>query len=116
MAMLLVQQEADWIRYIVMEIALPYAVFSLALAPEARFWRLGGKYELSYGIYLYGFFFQQLTVLWQKQAGKNWGMLTSLLVSLAMTVPAAWLSCALIERPMQSITRKLTRRENDAKT
>lgn len=116
LAMLLVQQEASWIRYTVMEIALPYVVFSLALAPEPRFRKLGSKYELSYGIYLYGFFFQQLAVLWQRQAGQNWGMTGTLLVSLAMTVPAAWLSCVLIERPMQKITGKLTRRKNHAES
>ena len=116
LVMLLVQQEAGWIRYTVMEMALPYAVFSLALAPEPRFRKLGSKFELSYGIYLYGFFFQQLAVMWQRQAGQNWGMLGTLLVSLALTVPAAWLSCVGVERPMQKLTKRLTRRESHAES
>ncbi len=110
LAIILLQYEARPVQYLTLIIALPYIVFSLALAPGALFGRVGTKYELSYGIYLYGFFFQQLTVLWQQKTGISLGVPGSFVVSLCMTVAAAFLSCVLIEKPMQRLSRSLTHR------
>ena len=94
-------------QYLVLSVALPYLVFSLALAPSPVFWCLGTKYEISYGIYLYGFFFQQLVVYWQKQNGLSLSVPVTLLVSMLLTLPVSWLSCVLVENPLKVLGRRL---------
>ena len=89
-------------------IAMPLFVFSFALTEKPRFAKVGRKYELSYGIYLYGFFFQQLVVSWRQASGASWGFYTCFLISLALTLAAAFLSSALVERPCQALCRRLT--------
>ena len=107
---ILLQYEIRPVQYVVMTLALPYLVFSLALAPNPVFYKVGRKYDLSYGIYLYGFFFQQLTVQWQQKTGISLGVPGSIAVSLCLTVGTAFVSCILIEMPVQRLSRKLTQR------
>lgn len=108
LAILVVQYESRMVQYLVAELALTYLTFSLAFAPNPRFHSFGRKYDLAYGIYLYGFFFQQLTVYAQQRLGLNLGVVGSLAASMALTLPAAWISCALIERPCQKLTKWIT--------
>ena len=95
-------QQAVWL------ISLPYLVFSIALAEKPLFWKLGTKIELSYGIYLYGFFFQQLIVSLSQQLGLGWGYMLCLGTSLALSAGAAALSSLLIETPLLKLSRGLT--------
>ena len=95
-------QQAVWL------ISLPYLVFSLAFAEKPLFWKLGGKMELSYGIYLYGFFFQQLVVMWNLKYALHWDYMVCLAVSMALSVGAAVVNCLLIENPLQKLSRSLT--------
>ena len=85
-------------------IALPELVFSFVLAEKPVFHRVGQSYDLSYGIFLYGFFFQQLVSRWNIQAGKNWSYAACLTLSLVMTLPAAFLNSALVENPLREST------------
>ncbi len=107
LAVLLVQYEARAIQYFVMLAALPYMVFSLALAPNPIFSRVGRKYELSYGIYLYGFFFQQLVMFVLRRKGIILHAPVVFLISLALTLPAAWLNCVLVERPVRHLVKRI---------
>ncbi|MBQ6564010.1 MAG: acyltransferase [Clostridia bacterium] len=107
LCIILVLYEARPVQYLVLSVALPYLVFSLALAPSPVFWCLGTKYEISYGIYLYGFFFQQLVVYWQKQNGLSLSVPVTLLVSMLLTLPVSWLSCVLVENPLKVLGRRL---------
>ena len=107
LAIILVNHVTRTTQYIVMTIALPYLVFSLALAPNPKFFRIGTKYELSYGVYLYGFFFQQLVLFLQNRFGQNWGFAGTLIISLCLTIVTAWLNSVLIEKPIQKLSRKL---------
>ena len=91
-------------------IAIPYAVMTLALAPRPKFARIGSRFELSYGIYLYGFFFQQLVVQFREAGGKSWGFYTCLGISLVLTLIAAFLSCILVEKPCLALGRRLISR------
>lgn len=107
LAIILVNHETRIAQYLVMVIALPYLVFSLALVPNPKFFRIGTKHELSYGVYLYGFFFQQLVLFLQNKFGQNWGFAWTLIVSLCLTIVTAWLNSVLIEKPIQKLSRKL---------
>ena len=93
-----------------MYLILPYAVFSFVFAPGPVFSRMGRRAEPSYGIYLYGFFFQQLVVWLQKKYGINLSYLQALIVSLVPTLAAAYLSYFLIEMPMMRFSRFLIKK------
>ena len=90
-------------------LALPTLVFSFALARKPLFQWVGLRYDLTYGIYLYGFFFQQLVSQWNAQGGKNWSYATCLILSLLMTVPTAFLNCVLVENPLRKVTEHFLR-------
>ena len=90
-------------------ILYPYFIFSLALTPAPVFAVVGRRFELSYGIYLYGFFFQQLVVKWRMDYQLEWGFLTCFLLSLAFTAFAAFLSSWLVEKPFISLSHKILR-------
>ena len=71
------------------------------------FWTLGAKIELSYGIYLYGFFFQQLVVFWCLKYGRSWSYMICFGISLALSAGTAVLNCILIENPLLKLSRRL---------
>ena len=107
LAVLLLQYESRPVQFVVLILALPYLVFSLALAPNPIFYKVGRKYDLSYGIYLYGFFFQQLTMQWQRTTGVTLGVYGSFSVSLCMTLAAAFLSSMLVENKAQQLCKRI---------
>ncbi len=88
-------------------LVLPCAVFSLALACPPRLSRVGRRWDLTFGIYLYGFFFQQLTVWLREQGELSWRTLTCLLISLLPTLLTAFLSCMLVENPCRILCGRL---------
>ena len=59
--------------------------------------------DLSYGLYIYGWPAEQL-VMWLSGGHAPWWMI--LLGSLAIAVPAAWLSWHLVEKPALSLARR----------
>lgn len=93
--------------YFFMDLLVPYFVFSFALAQEPVFQGYGRKMDLSYGIFLYGFFFQQLTMQYIRRNGMNLGFMSVLIISFLPTLLAAFLSYYLVEKPVQQITRRL---------
>ena len=97
------------IKGVTMQVGIPYFVMSLAITEKPMFSSFGKKYELSYGIYLYGFFFQQLTCSWFQRNGDEPDYLIVLVISLVMTLDAAWLNSICIERPLLGLKRKLVR-------
>lgn len=109
------QLSPEPLMYIIMYFAVPYFVFSFAFSPNPVFHKMGSKVELSYGIYLYGFFFQQLVVYWELKYGLLLGYTTVLLLSGALTVAAALISYYLVEKPSlrfsQYLVKKLKERE-----
>lgn len=96
------------LQWVVWLISLPYLVFSFALTEKPLFWKLGAKIELSYGIYLYGFFFQQLVVFWCLKYGRSWSYIICFGISLALSAGTAVLNCILIENPLLKLSRRLT--------
>ena len=93
--------------YFFMDLLVPYFVFSFALAQEPVFQGYGRKMDLSYGIFLYGFFFQQLTMQYIRRNGMNLGFMSILIISILPTLLAAFLSYYLVEKPLQQITHRL---------
>ena len=110
--MLCAQKAGTLWNELICDIALPQFVMSLALTDKPLFAKVGRKYELSYGIYLYGFFFQQLVVKWRIDSGASWGFYTCYAMSLALTLVAAFLSCILVEKPCLALCKKWTTRHH----
>ncbi|MCD7833344.1 MAG: acyltransferase [Lachnospiraceae bacterium] len=99
-----------FLQYFLLLMVLPYTVFSFAFAPNAAFSRFGRKIDLTYGIYLYGFFFQQLVVYWQNKHGVTYPYTKTLLLSAIPTLLAALLSFYLVEKPAQRLCRAILKR------
>ena len=91
-------------------LVFPYFVFSLGLCEKPLFKGFGRKTELSYGIYLYGFFVQQCLVWLCSRLGWTlpyWGLQV---VSIALTIACAYLSAKLIEEPCMRLSKRLLAR------
>ena len=97
------------IVYFLMDMIVPYFVFSFALAQAPVFQSHGRRMDLSYGIYLYGFFFQQLTVQTLRKNNLAPGFVQTLIISAVPTFLAAVLSFYLVEKPVLSYSHKLLR-------
>lgn len=109
-AMFLVQLGPKPLRYLAMYVVLPYFIFSFALVAKPIFKNFGKTYEPSYGIYLYGFFFQQLIVMLQQNIGIELGFILSMLISAIPTMMAATLSYYFIETPTQRLSSFLVKK------
>ena len=92
---------------IVLFLALPYIVFSIALAPNPFFFKMGKKAEISYGLYLWGFFIQQIVVKVAQQKGISLSYMQAFVISCALTTLVAYLSCYFVEKPVQRLTKRI---------
>lgn len=90
-------------------VTIPYVVFSLALAPNPKFSGVFSKCECSYGMYLYGFFVQQLVALASMQLGLQLAEWKTLLIATVITFGIAMLSFRFVEKPCIKLGKKLTR-------
>ncbi|SIN70600.1 acyltransferase family protein [Agromyces cerinus] len=77
-------------------IALPYALLWTAVRLPAVFQKIGARNDYSYGVYIYAFLIQQVTVAigWN-----SFGYVPWVAATLALTFAAAWASWHLVERP-----------------
>ncbi|MCQ4309240.1 acyltransferase [Pseudomonas stutzeri] len=87
-------------------IALPYLVIYLAYAPIPLLSRFGKYGDFSYGMYIYAFPFQQLTVY---LLGHEIGVFWLTVISLVPTLLLAILSWHLIEAPAMKFKQRLAR-------
>ncbi|CAD5991216.1 acyltransferase [Agreia sp. COWG] len=80
--------------------AVPVAYLMLCAGSRlpAAFTRVGRRNDISYGMYVYGFPVQQLTIL--VLGGAVLPVWLFALVCVVVTVPFAWLSWLLIEKPV----------------
>lgn len=108
--LLVFQASSEPLRYLLLYLCFPYFIFSLVFAPKPAFCRMGRRLEPSYGIYLYGFFFQQLAVSLQQHSGVSLGYTVTLLLSALPAVAAAALSYYLVEQPALGLGRFLIRK------
>jgi peptidoglycan/LPS O-acetylase OafA/YrhL len=73
---------------------LAYAAICAATRLPGR--RIGSRYDISYGAYLYGFPVAQVLA---GEHAEAWGYLPFTGAVLALTAGLAWLSCAAVEQP-----------------
>lgn len=99
---------------VVQFIALPYFILSLALTEKPIFSKWFQKSDFSYGLYLYGFPVQQL--LWALMSKSGFGVLTMTVISFVSTLILAILSWYFVEKPMQTVAKKLLAKCGKKKT
>lgn len=91
-------------------IVLSYSVFSFALLEKPFFGKYFSKFEISYGIYLYGFLVQQVVAFLCQKYGISIGTIVYLVISLIITSFLAVLSVVFVEKPFQKISRLILKR------
>lgn len=98
------------IHVIGMYLIVPYFAHSFAYG-SSDFAFFGKKLEISYGIYLYGFFIQQLTVYLSM---RYWGGIPSQfmcnVISISVTILVAFASAKWVEKPLIRQSKKLLNR------
>lgn len=93
---------------ILLYILIPYCCFSFAESKPFISHQKCMQHEISYGIYLYGFFFQQLTVHFFKNIlGVELTQNLYLLISSILTCGFALLSEKFVERPMLQLSKNI---------
>ena len=93
-----------------MYVLFPYIIFSIVFAPNPLFSKIDKHMDLSYGIYLYGFFFQQLVMSLLQKYGIGMSYTQVMLVCAIPTIIAAILSFYLVERPMIRLSHWLVKK------
>lgn len=88
-------------------ILIPYIIFSIAFADKGKLGKICEKYELSYGIFLYGFMIQQLIIylLYKRGIYPTVGLM--LVICLGITIICALLSNRYIEQPVNKWIKRL---------
>ena len=64
--------------------------------------RIGAKYDISYGTYIYAFVVAQVLAIWHVH---TWGYFPFTLLTIAVTLVLAGLSCVLVEQPALRMKR-----------
>ncbi|WP_461048909.1 acyltransferase family protein [Terrabacter koreensis] len=74
--------------------------------------RLGARNDISYGVYLFAFPLQQLMAVAQvpRAVGSFWFAV----LSIAVTIPVAWASWLLVEKPSMRLRRLVPTRPRSA--
>lgn len=105
--LLFVIQQNNIVFYLCRYFVLSYSTFSFALTEKPIFKNVFNKYELSYGIYLYGFFVQQLLVniFIKLNLGINYLLLS--ILSIFITCLFALLSNVTIERQTNKLMKNI---------
>lgn len=96
--------------YIGRYLIYPYFVFSLALAPASSVSRFLDRYEISYGLYLYGFFIQQFLIMFFGKFHLPLNSVVLTLLAFAATAVAALVSRRLIEKPAAKLAKRINGR------
>jgi len=98
----------SYINEIVVYLVVPYSVMAFALTDVPLFHKIGSQNDYSYGLYLWGFLIQQLTI-WK--LGPNFrGLNTYFAISLIISYLCAVVSWHLIEKPAQKLSKILVRK------
>lgn len=86
---------------------LPYFIFSIALAPTTFFSRFFAKYEISYGLYLYGFFIQQLIVYLTQKYQISFSLTVYTIICTLITIIVSLFSYRYVEQPCLALSKKI---------
>ena len=107
--LMMMQQMYSFARALLF-VVLPYFVISFATMENPQFGKVGQKTDPSYGIYLYGFFFQQCVVQLKVWYKLPWGYGICFAVSLVPTVLAGILSYKFVEKPSVRLAAWINRK------
>jgi len=91
-----------WLQADAVLAALPFGYLILWAGARLPLQAVGRRNDISYGMYIYAFPVQQLLVL---LGVAGWGLVPFVAVSIACTVPLAYLSWVAVERPAQRFRR-----------
>ena len=86
-------------------LVLPFLVFSFAFTPS-KLKDFSKKYEITYGIYLYGFLIQHTIMHVFVLYNFTVNPFVFLILSVVLTIPLGLFSCICIEQPVRKITMK----------
>ena len=100
------------VAHALMFLILPYMVLSLAYCDSPRLQRVGIRYEVSYGIFIFGFFLQQVLVEVMIDYGITVPIYVFIAMSLVVTAPCALLCSILVEKPTQKLTKRILSKLN----
>ena len=89
---------------VLMVVPLTYLLLALGATLPVR---IGSVNDVSYGVYIYAFPVQQLLVL---HGARDLGVVLFSVIALLLTIPLAWGSWLLVERPCLRLAQRLTRR------
>ncbi|PIT09779.1 hypothetical protein BHC46_07210 [Snodgrassella alvi] len=84
---------------------LSSSIFILTLSVYEPFKKIKIKHDISYGIYIYGFFIQQLLVFLFPNMNNYWNTIFSILIS----IPTALISAKYVEEPAISLGKNLSK-------
>lgn len=95
---------------ILLVLALPYLIFSLAFATNPNFSKVMQKHEISYGIYLYGFFVQQILLyIFNVKMELELEGIIYLILSFIFTMVLAYFSSIFVEEPLGKVGTKIVK-------
>lgn len=91
-------------------IVFSYTIFSFSLVEKPCFSNWFSKFDISYGVYLYGFFVQQVVVYALNKNGIVIGEIWLLGICIGITCIMALISCVCVEIPTQKLCKKILAR------
>lgn len=93
-------------RYYVMMAATAYWSFRVGSLRMGRLQRWASVTDLSYGVYIVGFFFQQ----WLVAAMPDMTVMQNVLAGTGIALLAAWISWSCVEKPALKLLRVRARK------
>ncbi len=91
-------------------VTFSYTIFSFALMEKPTFAKYFSQADISYGLYLYGFFVQQIVVYLFNKSSIVIGEIWLLVFCIGITCIIALLSFLCVEKPMQQLSKKILAR------
>lgn len=94
----------------ILYLLFPYFVFSVAFAPANVVSKFFDKHEISYGLYLYGFFVQQIAIMLASQFSFNLSPTQYTIVCIIITAIIASGVRRFVEIPFAQLTKTILNR------
>lgn len=88
-------------------ICIPYVVIGIANSTPNAFIRFLSRHEITYGIYLYGFFIQQCVIYIVNQNNWKWSLCTVEVIAIVITIFVSELSFRFVEKPIMKWSKSL---------
>ena len=82
---------------------VPFGVLLFWLSDRLPLDRVGSRFDVSYGVYIYAWPLQTLLVLTFARYAVGAPLWVFTLASVVLVLPIAWASCVLVERPAQRL-------------